>query len=230
LSDKKYDCIVADGVLEHLVEVRSACKIISSLLSVSGVLFIVVPNSERFIDNAQFPFEEISGEHVNYFNSQSLQKLLSLYSLHITNEVAFSALQPNILCTFKFDESVNNNSLMQYFHLSAKAMENFNEIIDEYVINQTPIYIWGAGALCQRCLAATNLAKANIIQILDSNQNIHGHKIRDIPICSPDVILNDDVTDIIVITYHAANSIKQQLNRYYYKNRVIFWPDIPKEN
>ncbi|MDR0903345.1 MAG: class I SAM-dependent methyltransferase [Ruminococcus sp.] len=230
MRNNKYDCIIADGILEHLGDVRSACKILSGLLSFSGVMFIVVPNSEKFIDNVGFPFEEISGEHINYFNTHSLQKLMSLYSMSLLNKVSFSALQPNILCTFRFDETMINNSLERYFQLSEKAIENFNSIIDEYVINQIPVYVWGAGALCQRCLAATNLVNANIVKILDSNQNIQGHKIQDIPICSPDIILSENVEDIIVITYHAANSIKRQLNQYNYKKRVIFWPDNPKEN
>jgi len=44
-TEKKYDCIFATYVLEHLLDVQAVLSVVKKLLKPNGMLFIVVPNA-----------------------------------------------------------------------------------------------------------------------------------------------------------------------------------------
>jgi FlaA1/EpsC-like NDP-sugar epimerase len=59
------------------------------------------------------------------------------------------------------------------------------QLIRGLVSTQRPILVWGAGTLCQRLLATTDLSQANIQAFIDSNPHYHGKKLCGRPVLAP---------------------------------------------
>lgn len=71
--DKKFDLIIASHVLEHVIELDSFLKRVSSLLKPNGLFLIQVPNI------CQNPLDIFIYDHISHFTPNSLQRLLSKY-------------------------------------------------------------------------------------------------------------------------------------------------------
>ena len=65
-------CIVLSAVLEHVREVAGALREVSGKLAVDGLLYVEVPDLERFDADVSMPFQQFSVEHINYFTASSL--------------------------------------------------------------------------------------------------------------------------------------------------------------
>jgi 2-polyprenyl-3-methyl-5-hydroxy-6-metoxy-1,4-benzoquinol methylase len=83
-NDLRFDLIILDNVLEHLLDAAAVLKNVSRLLSAKGLLIVEVPNDFSFVQNhllsqkkiAQ-PFWVASPDHISYFNAEGLNQLLS---------------------------------------------------------------------------------------------------------------------------------------------------------
>ena len=67
-------CIVLSAVLEHVREVAAALREVSGMLAADGLLYVEVPDLERFARYESVPFQQFSVEHINYFTSGSLAR------------------------------------------------------------------------------------------------------------------------------------------------------------
>lgn len=82
-SKKKFDAIILNGVLEHLIDLKKVNEFLSLKLKKNGLLLLSVPNDfnlfqkfflrENRISNEKAPW--VSHEHIHYFNKQSLQNI-----------------------------------------------------------------------------------------------------------------------------------------------------------
>lgn len=80
---KRFDLILLDNVLEHMLDPLDVLKITRSLLTKDGILIIEVPNDfslfqKYLLDNKKISSEfwVVSPDHINYFNRQGLRKLV----------------------------------------------------------------------------------------------------------------------------------------------------------
>ena len=69
------------GVLEHVREVRAAVGIAAGLLRPGGVLYGAQPDVEGFAACVNAPYQQFSTEHVNFFSTASLTRLLATAEL-----------------------------------------------------------------------------------------------------------------------------------------------------
>ena len=81
-NEEKYDLILLDNVLEHVLNPLETLTKLVSLLSAKGTLIIEVPNDfsvvQRYLlDKKKIPdpFWVVSPDHVSYFNAQGLKSL-----------------------------------------------------------------------------------------------------------------------------------------------------------
>lgn len=82
-NKKKFDAIIMNGVLEHLIDLKKVNKFLNLKLKKNGLLLVSVPNDfnlfhkfflrENLIKNEKAPW--VSHEHIHYFNKQSLENL-----------------------------------------------------------------------------------------------------------------------------------------------------------
>ena len=81
-DSKKYQLILMDNVLEHVLEPLDVLKTVRELLAPGGVLIVEVPNDfsvlqMRLLESGRIPapFWVVSPDHVSYFNHQGLRAL-----------------------------------------------------------------------------------------------------------------------------------------------------------
>jgi len=79
----RYDLVILDNVLEHLLDAGAVLSHIAELLTPDGLLIIEVPNDFSFIQNHLLanhtipkPFWVASPDHISYFNAEGLNQLL----------------------------------------------------------------------------------------------------------------------------------------------------------
>ena len=82
-QSKRFDLILLDNVLEHMLDPLNILEITRALLARDGILVIEVPNDFSLFQKYLLDKEKISSEfwvvspdHINYFNRHGLRKLV----------------------------------------------------------------------------------------------------------------------------------------------------------
>jgi len=209
-SSIKYDLIIFSMVLEHLVDIRESIKKIKNLLSENGYLYISVPDTSSFYLNTIEPFGEFSTEHINFFTESSLYLLMRGFTnvlMKSVNNGLHSVWQ-------KGDAGVK--SIKEYICLSKIKLEAIQKKID---LLPKKVIVWGAGALSQRLLSTTNI-KNKILFFVDSNPNLQGAKLGNIPIYSPNII-EKNKQPILVSSYNFSEEIIRTIKNKKYTNKIL---------
>ena len=222
------DCIILSAVLEHISDLRLAVRTIAGLIKSGGILIISVPQLEHFTASAEFPFEEISLEHINYFSLDSLELLMRLHGLKLKgyNELKYgsSAVLNAIFHKPVFEE----NYMEKYISSCSELLAPTVQVIESYFQSQKPVVIYGAGTLCTYLLANTNLPKCNILQIIDGNKHYHGHTLGAYHICAPSALYDSALkdADIITVSYRYNDEITRIIRNMGLKNVIINLPVV----
>jgi SAM-dependent methyltransferase len=218
---EKFDCIILNTVLEHLSDLHTAIRILSSLMNDNGVMIITVPNLNFFNKNVRFPFEELSMEHINYFTLDSLELLMKLHGYKLKD------YDNNYLQTFVFCmKDSPKASIHEYMARCCEYLAPTIQLINSYYESLKPIVIYGAGTFCQYLLANTQLANCNIVNIVDSNTNYYGHSLNSLVIQSPQTLLNKAYhnVDIITVSYRFNDEITASIRGMGLSNTIVNLP------
>ena len=195
---------------------------IRSLLNDEGLLFIEIPDAERFDSYIYTPFQQFSIEHINYFSQYSVKNLLAKFSFEIIeiqkNENRINQnIDPDILVLSR--KSNKNNfeitrddvcelRLKNYISESYKMDIKLKKIIQEKLSNKNKIIIWGVGTHTQR-LIGSGLDCSKILFFVDSNTNYKGKMINGIEVKLPDEIKEN--IPILVSTYSYQDEVVRQI-------------------
>ncbi len=228
-----FDLVMLASVLEHMNDLDSVIKKILSLLKKNGLLFLSVPNGERFGSIRKEPFLEFSLEHINYFTRKSLRNLLHKHGFR---NVAFETRPIKTFGTYALDslwkagqnktitmkkDTLGEARMREYITRSKTILNKVNKKIGTLIKTQEKVAIWGVGSLTSRLLATTDLLSANIQVFVDSNESVQGQEINGKKIASPDILKNKTMT-VFVSTYIHGQTIKKiLLNKYHYKGKII---------
>ncbi|MEW6087958.1 MAG: class I SAM-dependent methyltransferase [bacterium] len=230
----KYDLIILSAVLEHLVDFNDSMQKIRALLKDNGLLFIEVPDAERFYLYISAPFQQFSIEHINYFSQYSLKKFLSNFSFKIIeikqNESKINlTVEPDI---FVLSEKINNGknkagrdsisevNIKKYINQSSNIDLEIRGIINEKLLNKSKIIVWGVGTHTQR-LIGSGLELSKILFFVDSNVRYIGKKLKGIEIKSPGDIQEENAP-ILISTFSYQQEIEHQIREVLkLKNEII---------
>ena len=195
---ENFGLVLLSGVLEHLYDPNTVLQDIRARLTEGGLLYLVVPDADRFVDFMDAPFQQFSLEHIHFFTSASLINLLRMNGFEpvktrlIAHPYTLQYLYPGIEGVFKKaapsnwqkDES-GEQRVGQYIQDSAAWEGKIVSQISDLVESQEPILIWGVGTNTQRLMASTCLEKANIVAFIDSNPHYQGKQLAGRPIIPP---------------------------------------------
>ena len=220
----KFDLFILSAVLEHLVEFDVILPKINKMLNDDGLLFIEVPDVERFhefIDQSA-SFQQFSTEHINYFSRKSLNNLMLKYGFDsiainqdqnkinaITDPDIFSLLKKTPTSSFVEYENISNKKLYQYIDVSAKNDIKLKKKLEDKLKNISKIIVWGAGTLTLRLLD-TVIDSSKILFFVDSNERYHGKKVNGLEIKSPLEISNYN-EPILISSYSYQEEIINQI-------------------
>lgn len=232
-----FDAVLLSSVLEHLVDLPTSVRSIASTVREGGLLFVLVPDADRFGLDFHEPFLEFSIEHVNYFTRHSLQGLLSRFGFRPVQVLAETALVGRtpfpVLASLWLRDHVHDDdrhprsdpsSIRRYIETSRERLAALEGVLAPLVASGEEVILWGAGSLASRLLATTSLAFVNLVAIVDNNTGLQGKTLASCRIEAPSS-LRGRRTTVLVASYVWGEDIRRTLtDDYRYEGRVVTLP------
>jgi SAM-dependent methyltransferase len=218
------DLVIMTGVLEHLADVDSSLNMLKGMLVCGGMIYLEVPDASRYDEWFSAPYQFFSMEHVNFFSPQSLTNLMgrhgftTIFSRRVKRFLSPQAVEPAIAALFSWEGMVhevkkNEETAIRMGNYIAQSSEmelRINSVISAIANEGKPLAIWGAGTHTLRLMLTSDLSKAKVVAILDSNSRYHGKSIHGFPIISPQDFDDPEAT-ILISSQTAENEIKHHI-------------------
>jgi len=238
IEKQSVDFLILAGVLEHIKELDISLKHLWDTLVPNGKFYIAVPDASQYINGEDAPFQEFSIEHINFFGPTSLTNLMNKNGFTLVDyrqnifEMNHNTLTPVIQAVYKKAQVIpvdnyfatdteTEKNLESYVNLCNQREKAIYQIINEIILSNKSIIIWGTGTQTLRLLATSRIREANIVAFVDSNPKFHGKKLNGIKIVSPKSLKN--MPESILISSRAyQNEIEQQIrNVLQLSNEII---------
>lgn len=232
-DDEGFDLIILSAVLEHIVDFDDSLRKIRSLLKDRGLLFIEVPDSERFDSFVTAPFQQFSVEHINYFSQYSIRNLLSRFSFLTIDMQQYEnkinqIIDPDIFnlsirtkekeCKIIRDD-ISEMKIRDYINQCSKIDTEVKGTIQAQLSDKDRIIVWGTGTHTLR-LIGSGLDLSKISYFVDSNKRYVGKKLNGIDIKLPGDIREQDIP-ILISTYSYQQEIADQIRKVLKLNNEI---------
>jgi SAM-dependent methyltransferase len=229
------DAVILSHVLEHVRDLARARDVLARLVATGGMLYVEVPDAARYADHFIVPYYYFDCEHINHFGPVSLENLFlgsgfELLTLE-TKEIVVTptAAYPALYAVFKKTEGmaarrdfacdhVVRSSVLSHVELSAGS--SLSPQIEEWVLSQEDLIIWGAGSHALRLMENTPLGRCRIVAFVDSDSAKQGRRLKTIPIASPD-ILDRHRGPIVVCSALFHEDIVNEISRRGLPNPVL---------
>lgn len=219
IKAKKFDIIIAYGVLEHVSTPGILLKNFAKYLKDTGILIISVPNCEDQIQNGDISM--LIHEHFPYFTASSLQSLLESqgYSTVVVRKADFGG---SIYGAFKKSKS----SSLRYGHVSTEALGIFEKI--DLTLSRMKTFltahrnqrvgIYGPlRALNTLYLFKDLIEESNILlRFFDDSEYLNGKYFPgfNIAIENRDALFKDPCDIVLIYSYTFAQQIYEKLKGY----------------
>ena len=135
-ANLKFDVLILQNVLEHVIDPRNLCSMMQSLLADSGLALITVPNDfsqaqlsaleQGFIDKE---FWVSPPDHLNYFNTHTLTDFLGSQGWHVLDMIS----------DFPVDWFLFNQSSNYVEDLSKGKQAHYARISIENMLHKSPL-------------------------------------------------------------------------------------------
>lgn len=203
-DDDLFDLLILDQVMEHLVEPVKAFREAKRVLVNGGLLCIGVPDASRYDKLYFFDFYWfIMREHIQHFDVGHLKLLAEMEGFELVSfnkaETAMMnerMLLPNLNVLFRLTGETSKLNITEDCFKLKKGIEQYidNEfeklnkkikIIDDLIVSQKPLYVWGIGREFLYLYEYTGLKNCNIVGLIDANLHkqrtfsVGGKKIMD---------------------------------------------------
>jgi 2-polyprenyl-3-methyl-5-hydroxy-6-metoxy-1,4-benzoquinol methylase len=229
----QYSVVSLVAVLEHLVDPAEALRDIVGLVAADGLLYLHVPDGDRFEFDVDAPYQQFSVEHINYFTAASLRNLLASVGLEVAAQRTIVAQLSDIavgvalevLCRRTTQElAVDRDlegvaALRRYIARSAEKEAAVLMKVTELAESQSPIYVWGTGTHALHLLATSRLAECNIVGFIDSNPHYSGRQLAGRAVLEPRSV-GKPIGPILVASAISQTAIANSARR-------LFGPDVP---
>ena len=235
----KFDVIILSHVMEHILDLKRCIGEVSKFLNEDGLLYIEVPNANRYVDFITSPFQDFNTEHINHFTQTSLDNLfensgfVKLSGGIKTIESAPSVPYPALFAFYKSqvgsqrDEFVSDReieaSIRSYIEKSQRVIDNINAFLKKNFTAEEKVMLWGTGQLTMKLLAQSDLRYLNIQNFVDSNPILKNKSINRISIIHPSELkgLNAGTKILVTSTIHEMEIRKDITEKYHLPNPVV---------
>lgn len=232
----RVDLITATNVITHVPDPESFLINCKHLLKPNGSLVVEFYNFESIILNSAF--DQIYHEHISYFNFTSFTKLLKKVGLEaykvkqVHSQGGSLRVFISLIGQRNLDSSVENSLEIEgcfesiksrYYlfpHRVTEIKKNTLELLKEEIIKGNKILGYGASAKATVMLNYLKLSSYEIAAIADKSNLKQGKFIpgTNIPIVSPDELINLDPNVIIIFAWNLKNEITSFLKHIFSKD------------
>lgn len=213
-TSKQFKIVLFLAVLEHIQDLHQALNTLNAITAGNGLLIISVPDM-GFPVEGEFPYQEFSREHINYFTEVSLSNLMIKHGFH---SVLIKKERGELVGFFRKESKIvqkdtnGERKIRCYIDKSKKYEDAIYANLRQY--SNTPVIIWGLGTFTQRLLVKNVFKK--IVVMVDSNSQYAGKKYNNINIITPVELKNYKEPVILAVSdrYVEAitHTIKDELN------------------
>jgi SAM-dependent methyltransferase len=228
--ERRFDVILAVGVLEHLRDVRAALATLVDRLNPGGLLYCAQPDVATFTACVNAPYQQFSTEHVNFFSVSSLNRLMAgcglaprrtwSWSVEWREEITDSVLsglyeRAPAVPEMAFD-TVTRSALVRYLNVCREQDKRVVTMIAQLVRSQVPVMVWGTGTLTRRLLASGGLDAVNIVAFIDSNPVAQGQTLAGRRVMPPEWIADRGETIFVcsvAFEREIVRTIRERLGR-----------------
>jgi 2-polyprenyl-3-methyl-5-hydroxy-6-metoxy-1,4-benzoquinol methylase len=212
-TSKQYEVVLFLAVLEHIQDLHQTLNTLYAITAENGMIIISVPDM-TIPASGEFPYQEFSREHINFFTDISLSNLMTKHGFN----TVFSKRERGELIGFfrKDSKSVQKDTdgelkIQNYIDQSKKYEDAIYANLLQY--SDTPVIVWGLGTFTQRLLVK-NVLK-NIVVMVDSNPQYAGKKYNDIDIIPPSELMKHKEPVILAVSPRyfdaVAHTIKDEM-------------------
>ena len=222
------------SVLEHLRDLERTRGELRGLLREGGALWVEVPDAARFADFASSPFQQFSLEHINFFTTGTLERLMQRAGLRTSStwttirqvgsmddpglDGLFVRDVPAVLATH---DTAGVAAVRSYVALSEQLERALCERLEGLAASGEPVAVWGTGSLMLHLMNHPVFRRLNITAFVDSNANYQGKTIGGVPVIGPAALAGHD-EPILIVTHAAQEEILAAIrDRYGLSNRVF---------
>lgn len=225
----KFDLIFYNHTLEHILNLNDTMLNTIGLLKDNGILFIDVPNIEKYVEANMEPFYFLTYEHVLHFSANDLDNLSNKYGLEQVGEIKYYNKLSHYPSCFTLLKKGQKSEEIKYSDKSEKAMKNYlaychkklEDTTEKFRNTKEPLILWGIGASTTQLLQG--FEGCNVVQLLDKNptrQNI-GYTIsgKKLIIQDPKMVMKN--ATIVILPYMYADSIRKQIHEMGIQNKIV---------
>lgn len=223
-----------NGVLEHIYDVQKAIESLLACMNSDSILYIMVPDVERYVEYYDKPFRYFGIEHINHFSRDILGKYLIRNGFAILESGQTEGkynqyyTEPEIYFVATKADASGNYEITYYTGAKEKTEEYIARSSQGYSLDtieslcdeQTELAVWGVGSYLSGMLQNTRLSKCNISFFVDSNASLQGTLLNGIEIKSSEAL--KEFQGVIAITSAIyAESIRAEIKKMGLQNKTI---------
>lgn len=222
-TEETYDLMVLTHILEHIYDPLAVVKKCSSFQETGGWMLAEVPLFEAV---ELFPSGYLSFEHINYFTEPLFRELIEScgYEIHLVSKVFRDYRYPAVTVIARKAEAVSRNvvdftaetTLKEILQREKEMWGSAEKSINNKIVNNQDIYIWGAGVHTAQLLANTNILKVYRIRALvDNSETKWGLELHGIPCIPPAEVDLNSTNTILISSCASENEIYRDLKKLY---------------
>jgi 2-polyprenyl-3-methyl-5-hydroxy-6-metoxy-1,4-benzoquinol methylase len=219
-TSKQYEIVLFLAVLEHIQDLHQTLNTLYAITAVNGMLIITVPDM-TIPAEGEFPYQEFSREHINYFTEVSLSNLMIKHGF---NTIFFKKGRGELIGFFRKDSKSiqkdidGEHRIQNYINQSKKYEEEIYANLTRY--SNTPVIVWGLGTFTQRLLVKNVLKK--IVVMVDSNPQYSGKIFNDINIIPPNELKKHKEPVLLAISNRYVDAVVHTIkNEMKLENEII---------
>ena len=237
-EDEEFDFIIMRHVLEHVPKPYDFLADAFKKLKVGGKMYIEVPNSLWSLENSFFP--EFHIDHISYFTSGSLNKIISLlpnsrvdHLEEFQGYIKFPFLGALVTKTEGNNLSAHKNisSLLEFS--IENSIVNFKKNYTNYLKNLKKIdisnglVVWGTGSIGTQYAVDANWNSSSVFYV-DVNQSVHGLVLSSTgqEIHSPDIIKKVKPKNILIASAWESDVRKQLKSFCTGKEKILTFSEL----
>ncbi|MGI5065382.1 class I SAM-dependent methyltransferase [Treponema putidum] len=226
-SKGHYDCITLMQVLEHVLDFEMMMTNIYNMLGEGGILYIDVPDANRYYRYYKTPYHFFNYEHINHFNDKSISYLLDRHGFEVISSKKMDLYGFPIICYLCRKNSKRSMNFKHQFYKNTinlyikKSYDHLEKILKK--LNSKHINIWGIGSSTLGIIKYLN-DSCIVENIIDSSPNRIGKSMLNKTIIQLSDI--DNAYPILFLPNLYHKEILIQVKKIGIKNKVIFLSDL----
>lgn len=234
LLEEKYDLIILNHALEHILDIQKAMQNVKEVLKENGYVYIEIPNIEGYVKEDAAPYCFLTYEHVVHMGMDDLHNLAEYTGFTVVDSGTYYkkiSSYPSIWVILKNNNGVSNKKgkhfsqdrvfLKEYIEKCKKEMRNTLKSLE---MKQTKLILWGIGA--STALVLEDFANCNIYQLIDNNPLRQGIEYqigeKRYKIQAPEEVNCPDAT-IFILSIPYRKNIEKQIRQMKLSNPIAYF-------